>query len=195
MDIFIIKIINSDNVHRELLQGFQKREISDPKRWNSHCLSYLMIDRILRDFYHIEDREIIFDGNKPILKSDKKHFSLSHSGEFIALAFSDYNCGIDIEEIKLRDFNNIAKRMGFNAKNMGNCAEITFGPSKGEKVYIAGHVDIVPPGDGWTSPPYELTIRDGKIVGDEDNRNDMAGAENVKGSDLGDRLDLKSAQL
>ena len=89
----------------------------------------------------------------------------------------------------------IAKRMGFNAKNMGNCAEITFGPSKGEKVYIAGHVDIVPPGDGWTSPPYELTIRDGKIVGDEDNRNDMAGAENVKGSDLGDRLDLKSAQL
>ena len=40
-----------------------------------------------------------------------------------------------------------------------------------------------------------ITIRDGKIVGDEDNRNDMAGAENVKGSDLGDRLDLKSAQL
>lgn len=59
----------------------------------------------------------------------------------------------------------IAKRMGFNAKNMGNCAEITFGPSKGEKVYIAGHVDIVPPGDGWTSPPYELTIRDGKMYG------------------------------
>ena len=98
MDIFIIKIINSDNVHRELLQSFQKREISDRKRWNSHCLSYLMIDRILRDFYHIEDREIIFDGNKPILKSGKKHFSLSHSGMFIALAFSDYNCGIDIEE-------------------------------------------------------------------------------------------------
>ncbi len=119
MDIFIIKIINSDNVHRELLQGFQKREISDPKRWNSHCLSYLMIDRILRDFYHIEDREIIFDGNKPILKSDKKHFSLSHSGEFIALAFSDYNCGIDIEEIKLRDFNNIAKRMGFVCQTLG----------------------------------------------------------------------------
>ena len=59
----------------------------------------------------------------------------------------------------------IAKRMGFNAKNMGSCTEITFGPSKGEKVYIAGHVDIVPPGDGWTSPPYELTIRDGKMYG------------------------------
>lgn len=119
MDIFIIKIINSDNVHRELLQSFQKREISDRKRWNSHCLSYLMIDRILRDFYHIEDREIIFDGNKPILKSGKKHFSLSHSGMFIALAFSDYNCGIDIEEIKLRDFNNIAKRMGFVCQTLG----------------------------------------------------------------------------
>ena len=38
---------------------------------------------------------------------------------FIALAFSDYNCGIDIEEIKLRDFNNIAKRMGFVCQTLG----------------------------------------------------------------------------
>lgn len=119
MDIFIIQITDTDNVHKELLKSFQKREITDFNRWNAHCLSYLMIDRILRDFYHIENREIVFDGKKPVMKSGEKHFSLSHSGEYIALAFSDYNCGIDIEEIKLRDFNNIAKRMGFKCETLG----------------------------------------------------------------------------
>ncbi len=37
-----------------------------------------------------------------------------------------------------------------------------------------------------------VTIRDGKIVGDMDNRDDMAGAENVKSSDIGDNENLKS---
>lgn len=124
MDIFVIEIVDADNVHMELLKSFQKREISDPKRWNVHCLSYLMIDRILRDFYGIEDREVVFEGKKPILKSGKKHFSLSHSGDFIALAFSDYNCGIDIEQIKPREFEKISQRMGFKADTLGefyNC--------------------------------------------------------------------------
>lgn len=40
-----------------------------------------------------------------------------------------------------------------------------------------------------------VTIKDGRIVGDVDNKNDMAGAENVKGSDLGDNENLKAAEL
>lgn len=40
-----------------------------------------------------------------------------------------------------------------------------------------------------------VTIRDGKIVSDVDNKNDMAGADNVKGSDLGDNENLKAAEL
>ena len=119
MDIFVIEIVDADNVHKELLQSFQKREISNPERWNAHCFSYLMIDRILRDFYNIEEREIVFDGKKPVLKTGEKHFSLSHSGGLVALAFSDYNCGVDIEQIKLRDFENISKRMGLKCETLG----------------------------------------------------------------------------
>ena len=119
MDIFVIEIVDADNVHKELLQSFQKREISNPERWNAHCFSYLMIYRILRDFYNIEEREIVFDGKKPVLKTGEKHFSLSHSGGLVALAFSDYNCGVDIEQIKLRDFENISKRMGFKCETLG----------------------------------------------------------------------------
>lgn len=118
MDIFVIEIVDADSVHKELLKEFQKKEISDLKKWNQHCLSYLMVDRILREFYHIEDREIVYDGKKPIMKTGAKHFSISHSGEYITIAFSDYNCGIDIEKIKDRDFENISERMGFQANTL-----------------------------------------------------------------------------
>lgn len=40
-----------------------------------------------------------------------------------------------------------------------------------------------------------ITIRDGKITSDIDNKNDRAGAENVKGSDIGDNLNGKTADL
>ena len=40
-----------------------------------------------------------------------------------------------------------------------------------------------------------ITIRDGKITSDLDNRGDMADATNVKGSDIGDSTDGKSADL
>lgn len=118
MDIFVIKIKDADNVHHELLKEFQKREISDLDRWNAHCFSYLMTDRILREFYQIEDREVIFEGRKPVLKSGKIHFSISHSEDFVVIAFSKYNCGVDIEKIKLREFEKISKRMGFACETL-----------------------------------------------------------------------------
>ena len=40
-----------------------------------------------------------------------------------------------------------------------------------------------------------ITIRDGKITSDIDNKDDRAGAENVKGSDLGDAENQKTADL
>ena len=118
MDIFIIEVVDADNVHEELLKEFQKKEISDSKRRNEHCLSYLMVDRILREFYKINDREVIFDKKKPLLKSGAKYFSISHTEKYIALAFSDYNCGIDIEEIQPRAFDKVSERMGFAANTI-----------------------------------------------------------------------------
>ncbi len=118
MDIFVIEITDADSVHQKLLLEFKKKDISDAKKLNQHCLSYLMVDRILREFYHIENREIIFDGRKPLLKTGAKHFSISHSKEFIALAFSDSPCGIDIEKNTQRDFEKIADRMGFKCSTL-----------------------------------------------------------------------------
>lgn len=52
---------------------------------------------------------------------------------------------------------------GFLVKNVdGYAGHIEFG--KGEElVGILCHIDVVPPGDGWTSPPFSAEIRDGKV--------------------------------
>jgi len=41
-------------------------------------------------------------------------------------------------------------------------------------ICLAGHVDVVPPGEGWTSPPFEPSIREGHLYG--------RGAADMKGS-------------
>ena len=38
--------------------------------------------------------------------------------------------------------------------------------SEGEHLCFAGHVDVVPAGDGWSSDPYKLTEKDGYLYGD-----------------------------
>lgn len=119
MEIFIIEISNAEKVKEETLKQFQKKEISDEAKWKIHCLSYLLVDKFLEEVYGIESREVVFDEGKPILIDGGKHFSISHSEDLIAIAFSDSNCGVDIEKIKLREFTKISERMGFEAETLG----------------------------------------------------------------------------
>ena len=37
--------------------------------------------------------------------------------------------------------------------------------SSGESLLLAGHLDVVPAGEGWTTPPFEVTVRQGQIYG------------------------------
>ncbi len=59
----------------------------------------------------------------------------------------------------------LGRHLGFRTKNIDNyCGYIEFG--EGEKlVGIIGHLDVVPSGDGWSTPPFEATIKNGKIFG------------------------------
>ncbi|MBU8905262.1 dipeptidase PepV [Desertibacillus haloalkaliphilus] len=52
----------------------------------------------------------------------------------------------------------------FSVKNVdGYAGHIEWG--KGEEIVgVLCHIDVVPEGDGWTSPPYAAEIRDGEIV-------------------------------
>lgn len=60
---------------------------------------------------------------------------------------------------------NLGNKLGFKTKNIdGYCCYIEFG--EGDKLLgIIGHLDVVPSGDGWNTPPFEATIKDNKIYG------------------------------
>lgn len=60
----------------------------------------------------------------------------------------------------------ISKNYGFSVKNVdGYAGEISYNGGENADLAILGHLDVVPEGDGWTVPPYEMTERDGKIFG------------------------------
>ena len=77
---------------------------------------------------------------------------------------SDMPFGKDCHKA-LNYFLNLGKELGFKTKNVDNyCGYIEFG--EGEKlVGLIGHLDVVPSGDDWETPPFQASIRDGKIYG------------------------------
>ena len=59
----------------------------------------------------------------------------------------------------------LGNKLGFRTKNIdGYCGYIEFGEGD-ELLGIIGHLDVVPSGDGWNTPPFEATIKDNKIYG------------------------------
>ena len=60
---------------------------------------------------------------------------------------------------------NLGNKLGFRTKHIdGYCGYIEFGEGD-ELLGIIGHLDVVPSGDGWNTPPFEATIKDNKIYG------------------------------
>lgn len=77
---------------QKLYDNFQTRQR------RQHWLSYrVLIKHLLDD----NTKGIVYDNNgKPFLKDSDKHISVTHSGKFSALIYSDRPVGIDIENIK-----------------------------------------------------------------------------------------------
>lgn len=59
----------------------------------------------------------------------------------------------------------IGNSYGFATENHDYyCASLVHGESE-EELGIVAHVDVVPAGDGWTYPPYKLTVENGLLIG------------------------------
>ena len=62
----------------------------------------------------------------------------------------------------------IATELGFHTKNIDDkIGYAQYGEDRSDGAYygIFGHVDVMPLGEGWNSPPLSLTLRDGKLFG------------------------------
>ncbi|MEA4932124.1 MAG: dipeptidase PepV [Lawsonibacter sp.] len=59
----------------------------------------------------------------------------------------------------------LAQNMGFSVCNLDNqVGWCEYGQGQ-EMVAVLGHLDVVPEGEGWTIPPYEGRVTDGKLFG------------------------------
>ena len=58
-----------------------------------------------------------------------------------------------------------ARGLGFEVRDFdGYACDVTLGSAE-EKIAVLGHLDVVPVGDGWTKPPFEALIENGRIYG------------------------------
>ena len=60
----------------------------------------------------------------------------------------------------------IAKRMGFQTRDCeGRIGFADMPGTSDTQVGIIGHVDVVPAGPGWTHPPFQVTRKEGYLIG------------------------------
>ena len=58
-----------------------------------------------------------------------------------------------------------ARELGFEVRDFdGYACDVTMGDAD-EKIAVLGHLDVVPVGDGWTKPPFDAVIENGRMYG------------------------------
>lgn len=114
--------------------------------------------------------------NEARLKVGK--FILDHTGDMITTLASlvkipsvrgeaEDGCPFGREPARaLEKFLEIAEGMGFTVRNHDNYVGTIDFFAEGEPTLgILCHLDVVPVGDGWATPPFELTVKDGYVYG------------------------------
>ena len=60
----------------------------------------------------------------------------------------------------------LCREHGFSARNLaGRCGVALWPGKRAESLGIFSHLDVVPAGEGWASPPFEPRVENGYIIG------------------------------
>lgn len=92
------------------------KEFKSLKRFTQFTIGRYLVKTAAKKLYSMADTEIIIENDKPKFKNGGMFFSISHSANFVAAAFDVLECGLDIEEMKPRDFEALSKRYNKNFK-------------------------------------------------------------------------------
>lgn len=111
------------------------------------------MEKILNDLIDTYQEEIIETTKRLI-----EHPSLYEEGK------EGCPFGEPIEKA-LEEVLEIAGEMGFKTHNYEGYAGTVQLGEEGKQIGVLTHIDVVPPGEGWTYPPFEGTINDGKLYG------------------------------
>lgn len=88
------------------------------KKLQSMCGRFIA-EYVAKNYYGVENTEIIVENGKPKFKFAKLNFNISHSENIVVCVFDDYPVGIDVEYMKDRNFDEISKylKVDFKEKN------------------------------------------------------------------------------
>ncbi|MTI01967.1 acetylornithine deacetylase [Roseibium sp. RKSG952] len=94
--------------------------------------------------------------------------SIDILGDLIAFPTVSIDSNLDLIKYLSDRFEALGARCSLTADNSGTKANLfaTLGPDLPGGVMLSGHTDVVPVADqDWTTDPFELTRRDGKLFG------------------------------
>lgn len=86
------------------------------KRFQSRA-GYALTDYIAKNFYGVQNTDLIIRNNKPEFQNSSLCFNISHSNNLVAVAFDKYPLGLDIELIKPRDLRQLSARYSATFNN------------------------------------------------------------------------------
>ena len=75
-------------------------------------VGYALVDYVGRNFYNLENTDLIIQNSKPRFQNAEVCFNISHSNEIVAVAFDEKPLGLDVELIKPRDLEQLSVRYG-----------------------------------------------------------------------------------
>ena len=112
MKIFYLKkneILNKIGLN-ELEKFSDGKNFSNIERYIEHLCWLYLVNFAAKNHLNINNPKIIYNGKKPILQSQEYNFSVTHSENIVAVGFSKHKIGIDIEKMKNRNFEKLARR-------------------------------------------------------------------------------------
>lgn len=86
------------------------KDFKSQKRFVQYSVGRYLVKSIAANRFGLENTEIVIRNSKPHFSAAGLYFSISHSGNIVAAAFDSQECGLDIEQMKPRDFDAIGER-------------------------------------------------------------------------------------
>lgn len=90
------------------------RTFKSEKRFVEFALGRYLVKTAAEKFYGIKNTEIVIHNSKPEFKGGGICFNISHSSGTVMAVFDKNPCGLDLEEMKPRDFKKLSSRYNKN---------------------------------------------------------------------------------
>jgi phosphopantetheinyl transferase len=94
---------------QELEKVSDGREYKSEIKYVEHLCGLYLAKYVARNYYNIDNPQIVLKNDKPEFINKDISFSISHSKNIILVAFCKNNIGVDIEYMADRDFKSILK--------------------------------------------------------------------------------------